>query len=62
VDAIYAWQVPGGPGDVGHVADIEGGWLLEHDELVNASIQPVSVFGSFEVSHPPGGRDFPQIG
>jgi hypothetical protein len=51
VDAIYAWQVAGGAGDGARVVDIEGGWLLEHDELIGANIRKLSVFGSEEVDH-----------
>ena len=46
VDAIYAWQVAGGAGDGVRVADLEGGWRLDHDELVSANIRKLSVFGS----------------
>jgi hypothetical protein len=51
VDAIYAWQVAGGAGEGAHIADIEGGWRLDHDELVAARIRRISVFGSREVDH-----------
>ena len=51
VDAIYAWQVAGGAGDVAVIADIEGGWRLDHDELVAARIRRISVFGSRTVDH-----------
>jgi hypothetical protein len=51
VDAIYAWQVAGGAGDGVRVADIEGGWLLGHDELLTANIRKISVFGSAFVDH-----------
>jgi hypothetical protein len=51
VDAIYAWQVAGGAGDGAHIADIEGGWRLDHDELIAARIRRISVFGSREVDH-----------
>lgn len=51
VDAIYAWQVPGGAGDDVRVADIESGWRLDHDELLTADIRRLSVFGSNQVDH-----------
>jgi hypothetical protein len=51
VDAIYAWQVAGGPGEGAHIADIEGGWRLDHDELVAARIRRISVIGSRLVDH-----------
>ena len=51
VDAIYVWQVAGGAGDRARVADIEGGWRLDHEELVAANIRRLSVFGSSEVDH-----------
>ncbi|SEF12728.1 Subtilase family protein [Rhizobiales bacterium GAS191] len=51
VDAIYVWQVAGGAGDGARVADIEGGWRLDHEELVAANIRKLSVFGSDEVDH-----------
>jgi len=51
VDAVYAWQIPGGAGDGIRVADIEHGWRLDHDELIGANIRRLSVFGSAEVDH-----------
>lgn len=51
VDAIYAWQVAGGAGDGIRVADIEGGWRLDHDELLTANVRKRSVFGSRQVDH-----------
>lgn len=51
VDAIYAWQVAGGTGVGVRVADIEGGWRLDHDDLITASINRLSVFGSGDVDH-----------
>ena len=51
VDAIYAWQVAGGAGDGARIADIEGGWRLDHEELVTARIREISVFGSSAVDH-----------
>ena len=51
MDAIYAWQVAGGAGDGIRVADIEGGWRLDHDELVSARIRRLSVFGSETIDH-----------
>jgi hypothetical protein len=51
VDAIYAWQIPGGDGDGVRVADVENGWRLDHDELIAANIRKLSVFGSSQVDH-----------
>src|SRR5205085_6614429 len=51
VDAIYAWQVAGGAGDGVRVVDIEGGWRLDHEELVAANIRQLSVFGAQQVDH-----------
>jgi hypothetical protein len=51
VDAIYAWQVAGGPGAGVQVADIENGWDLRHEELLAADIRRASVFGSVDVDH-----------
>ena len=51
VDAIYAWGVAGGAGDGIRVADIEGGWRLDHEELIAARINRLSVFGSRDVDH-----------
>jgi hypothetical protein len=51
VDAIYAWQIPGGAGDGIRVADIEEGWRLDHDELLTANVRRFSVFGSSQVDH-----------
>lgn len=51
VDAIYAWDVPGGSGAGARLVDIEGGWRLDHEELVGARISKLSVFGSREVDH-----------
>jgi hypothetical protein len=51
VDAIYAWGVAGGAGDGIRVADIEGGWRLDHEELIAARINRLSVFGSRNVDH-----------
>ncbi|MFL5607680.1 MAG: S8 family serine peptidase, partial [Gemmatimonadaceae bacterium] len=51
VDAIYAWQVAGGTGEDVTIVDIEGGWRLDHDELVSARIAKLSVFGSRDVLH-----------
>ncbi|MEO8774890.1 MAG: serine protease, partial [Candidatus Nanopelagicales bacterium] len=44
VDAIYAWQVAGGSGALAEVADIEGGWNTNHDELLTARIKSPSGF------------------
>ena len=54
VDAIYVWQVAGGTGDGIHMADIENGWLLSHEELLTARIRKASVFGSGGVDHGTG--------
>ncbi len=51
VDAIYAWQVAGGTGEGIRVGDLEGGWRLDHDELISARIHKLSVFGSSDVDH-----------
>ena len=51
VDAIHAWQVPGGTGSGVPLADIESGWDLGHQELLVAKIRKASVFGSAEVDH-----------
>lgn len=45
VDAVYAWQVPGGAGDGVRITDIEDGWRLDHEELLTADITARSVFG-----------------
>ena len=54
IDAIYAWQIPGGAGEAIHVGDVENGWRLDHNELVTARIEPRSVFGSRDVDHGTG--------
>jgi hypothetical protein len=46
VDAPYAWRVAGGTAPGIHVADVEHGWKLDHEDLVTASITPFSVFGT----------------
>jgi hypothetical protein len=46
VDAIYAWRVAGGTASGIRVADVELGWLLEHEDLITASITPPSVLGT----------------
>ena len=51
VDAIYVWQIAGGAGDNARLVDIEGGWLLGHDELLAANIHLLSVVGSESVDH-----------
>jgi hypothetical protein len=51
VDAIYVWQVAGGTGVGVRIGDIEGGWRLDHDELLTANVHKLSVFGSAEVDH-----------
>ncbi len=51
VDAVYAWDVAGGTGVGTRIADIEGGWRLDHEELISAQIRRVSMFGSIEVDH-----------
>ncbi|WP_280213636.1 S8 family serine peptidase [Nocardia cyriacigeorgica] len=38
VDAIYAWQVPGGRGEGVHIADVEYSWDLAHEDLAGARI------------------------
>ena len=38
VDSIYAWHVPGGTGEHIHIADVEHGWNLEHEDLLDAHI------------------------
>lgn len=45
IDAIYAWQVPGGDGEGVRIVDIEDGWRLDHEELIAANINRISVFG-----------------
>ncbi|MCC7125203.1 MAG: serine protease, partial [Acidobacteria bacterium] len=45
VDAIYAWQVPGGDGNGVRIVDIEDGWRLDHEDLITADINRMSVFG-----------------
>ncbi len=44
VDAIHAWQTAGGSGALAKVADIEGGWNTNHDELLTARISSPSGF------------------
>lgn len=34
IDAVYAWGFPGGDGAGTTVIDIEGGWQLDHEDLV----------------------------
>jgi hypothetical protein len=46
VDAIHAWQIPGGTGVGTNIADVEYGWQLGHEELLLASITRESTFGS----------------
>lgn len=38
IDAIYAWQVPGGRGEGIHLADVENSWQLTHEDLAGAAI------------------------
>lgn len=57
VDAIYAWQVPGGDGAGVRLIDIEDGWRLDHEDLVSADIHKLSVFGPHtarEINHGTG--------
>ncbi|MEV0544376.1 S8 family serine peptidase [Nocardia salmonicida] len=38
IDAIYAWQIPGGRGEGIHIADVENSWDLTHEDLASAKI------------------------
>jgi Subtilase family len=46
VDAIHAWQIEGGTGVNVSIADIENSWDLNHEDLLTASIQRASTFGT----------------
>jgi serine protease len=42
IDAQYAWGFPGGDGAGTTLIDIEGGWKLDHEDLVGAGITLLS--------------------
>ncbi len=44
VDGIYTWDIPGGGGEGVGIVDIESEWFLEHDELISARVNKLSVF------------------
>jgi len=46
IDAIHGWQIEGGTGVGVRVADIEQSWDLSHEDLLTASIQRASTFGT----------------
>jgi len=46
VDAIHGWQIEGGTGLNIAFADIEDSWDLNHEDLLSATIQRASTFGS----------------
>ncbi len=54
IDSIYAWGIPGGAGDGIRIADIEGGWRLDHEDLIAADIHKLSVIGVHDVDHGTG--------
>jgi len=54
LDAIYAWQVPGGTGPRMRVCDIESGWKLDHEDLLTADITRFSTFGASALDHGTG--------
>jgi Subtilase family len=45
IDALYAWQVPGGDGRNVRVADIEQGWTLNHENFLQASSASIPLNG-----------------
>lgn len=44
IDAEYAWTIPGGDGAGQRVIDLEGGWTLDHEDLVG--LGPTLLFGT----------------
>ncbi|MFD0934048.1 S8 family serine peptidase [Methylobacterium trifolii] len=38
VDAVFAWEQPGGRGEGVTIYDVEGGWCFEHEDLVRNSL------------------------
>ena len=46
VDAVFASRIAGGTGPGTRVAGVEYGWRLDHEDLITASINPASVFGT----------------
>jgi hypothetical protein len=46
VDAIYAWQVPGGTGEQVLMADVEYGWNLDHEDFSGHDIEYLGVVKS----------------
>lgn len=57
IDARYAWEFAGGTGSGVGFVEMEagnGGWNLEHEDLVNANIKQISGFNSGDKSHGTG--------
>jgi hypothetical protein len=51
INAKYAWRFPGGDGDRIGFVDMEGGWNLEHEDLVQSSITLISGFNRDHREH-----------
>jgi hypothetical protein len=42
IDAVYAWDLPGGRGQGQALVDLEQGWLLKHEDLVSHAPELIS--------------------